>query len=89
MNAIKCEIPKKCVMRDSNGVCKLNIICLPIVDKCVECGKIENDYCRIYPSPRAKWSAGRVCPSATHVKEDIPKIESKRRFGQQKQKKKK
>ncbi len=58
----------------------------PIVDKCVGCENIEDDKCRIWASPAAKWRIG-VCPSATHVKAAVKETEQKVRVGQQKQKK--
>lgn len=61
----------------------------PIVEKCIGCENIaEEDKCRIWAAPAAKWRLG-TCPSATHVKVDgRPVQEQKVRVGQQKQKKK-
>jgi hypothetical protein len=60
----------------------------PIVDKCTGCENVEEDKCRIWAAPAAKWRLG-ICPSATHVKlEGGPTSVQKVRVGQQKQKKK-
>lgn len=61
---------------------------MPIVDRCAGCGNIEENVCRIWISPAAKWRLG-TCPSATHVSVEIVETtEQKVRVGQQKQKKK-
>ncbi|GLI32884.1 PxxKW family cysteine-rich protein [Desulforhabdus amnigena] len=59
----------------------------PIVEQCNGCGNIEEDKCRIWTTPAAKWRMGK-CPSATHVKIEVKGTEQKIRVGQQKQKKK-
>jgi len=87
MVVIKCEIPKKCLMRNEDGTCKLGIICLPIVEQCKGCDRIENGYCKVYTSPKVKWASNRICPMASHVEIEIKKQEGKKRAGQQKQKK--
>jgi len=80
----KCNIPKNSCTARKNGYCLLGIECLPIIDKCEGCAKIENGYCKMYINPAAKWKLG-ICPGATHVKKET-KEERRRRLGQQKQK---
>ncbi len=81
-----CEVPRTfCNLRDSDGYCRLEKPCLPIIDKCEGCGKIENGYCMLYIAPVVKWRSGR-CPAATHIQTDN-KNSKKIRVGQQKQKK--
>ena len=60
----------------------------PFVEECTGCDHIEGDVCRIRVSPSTKWRTG-LCPSATHVKVDIPKVEQKVLVGRQQQKQKK
>lgn len=60
----------------------------PVVNQCVGCDNIEEEVCRIWVSPEAKWRLG-ACPSATHIKVQTKETEQKVRVGQQKQKKKK
>ena len=61
----------------------------PIVEQCIGCENItEEDKCRIWVVPAAKWRTGK-CPSATHVKVETKQPEQKVRVGQQKQKKNK
>lgn len=82
-----CDIPKKkCDLRKENGSCKLMVECLPIVEKCKGCAKVENDYCVSYYNPKAKWVGERNCPLATHVETEAQK-KKKIRVGQQKQRK--
>jgi hypothetical protein len=59
-----------------------------IVDKCEGCSHIQEDNCKIWNCPAAKWKLG-ICPSATHVDRGLKKVEEKVRIGQQKSKKKK
>ena len=74
----------------------------PIVEKCLGCENIKEEatkeykvgrpydgsYCSSYAHPGAKWRVG-VCPRATHIEKEIEKEKiSKKRVGQQKQKKK-
>jgi len=81
----KCNIPKKnCTVR-RDGYCMLDVRCKPIIDKCVGCAKIENNYCQMYINPSIKWRLG-VCPGATHVKKKVTDKQRKR-VGQQKQRK--
>lgn len=87
MTVIKCEIPKKCPMRKKDGSCALNIICLPIVEQCRGCDRVENGYCTVYTTPKAKWTLSKICPMASHVKIESNKSGGKQRVGQQKQKK--
>ena len=83
-----CDIPKNfCNLRDKDGSCRIERPCLPIVDQCKGCEKIENGYCKVYISPTAKWSNGKVCPIASIAKEEAE--HNKVRIGQQKQKKNK
>lgn len=81
-----CDVPKTfCNLREEDGSCRLKRPCLPIVEQCGSCDKIENGYCKAYVAPIVKWARGRICPIATHLeKEDAKK---KVRVGQQKQKK--
>ena len=58
----------------------------PIVEQCKGCANIEDEHCRIWVAPAAKWRFG-ACPSATHVAVEVKTKEQKVRVGQQKQKK--
>ena len=81
-----CGIPKKfCNLRGEDRSCMLNRPCLPIVEQCEGCIKIENGYCKAYTSPAVKWSYGSKCPMSTQFKieEDTKKV----RVGQPKHKK--
>lgn len=60
----------------------------PIVEKCEGCEKVIDNVCSIWYSPETRWRIGR-CPNATHITIDFKKEDTKRRTGQQKQKKKK
>jgi hypothetical protein len=85
----KCNIPKDCLSKSEEGLCKAGIVCDPIVEKCNGCNKIEDSYCKSYPRPSAMWRTSQVCPLASHVMYQDPKfIAEKLRIGQQKQKKK-
>jgi len=46
----------------------------PVVEKCTGCERIvtvdDNQYCRSYASPAAKWKLG-ICNFATHEKPEI------------------
>jgi len=99
MDYITCDIPKeKCNLREADNICRLNVRCLPVVDRCKgadgsietgsrECKRINNGYCLIYYNPASKWVADRHCPMATHYEtEELQK--AKIRIGQQKQKRK-
>lgn len=81
-----CDIPKKfCNLREKDGSCGLKRACLPIVEQCEGCEKIENGYCKAYIYPAVKWSHGANCPMATHIETEEEK-RKKLRIGQQKQK---
>jgi len=81
-----CDIPKKfCNLRAKDGLCELKRPCLPIVEQCEGCEKIENGYCKAYIAPAVKWAHGRDCPAATHIETEEEK-KKKLRIGQQKQK---
>lgn len=41
-----------------------------IIDKCIGCGNIEMEFCRVYVYPAARWSAGN-CPKNTHIKKAV------------------
>lgn len=63
----------------------------PIVEKCIGCDRIlkaegDNQLCKAFPYPEAKWRLG-PCSMATHVKVEAAKAAEKTRVGQQKQKK--
>lgn len=97
MGYIICEIPKKnCNLRQENNTCRLNITCLPVIDRCDGtdsseetggrvCTKIDNGYCTAYYNPSSKWVADRHCPMATHYETESERKE-KIRHGQQKSK---
>jgi hypothetical protein len=59
----------------------------PIVPECEGCDNVEDNKCKIWTTPAAKWRIGK-CPSATHIKIETKTAEQKVRVGQQKQKKK-
>ena len=84
----KCLIPKdNCNVRSPEGYCNLNIVCEPIVEKCIGCSKAVNGYCVSYARPSLKWTADRICPVANHVeKKPAAQTEAKKRVGQQKSK---
>jgi len=85
----KCTIPKEiCQQRDANGYCKMGILCMEIVEECEGCSRIDNGYCSAYINPKAKWSAGKQCPLASHLEAKKVEVVGKIRSGQQKQKKK-
>lgn len=91
---MKCDVPKMfCNVRDENGNCTLNTKCRPVVDQCLEnggCNRIDNGYCKAYINPAAKWRQSKICPLSTNFTvrlDDYPR--SKKRVGQQKQKKSK
>ncbi|RLI64772.1 MAG: hypothetical protein DRO67_03635 [Candidatus Asgardarchaeum californiense] len=87
MEYIKCTIPREiCSFRDKNGCCTMGVTCQKIVEECKECNKVEGEYCQVYINPYAKWSHGKKCPMASHLKKEV-RITGKRRVGQQKQKK--
>ena len=78
-----CDIPKKfCNLREKDGSCMLKRPCLPIVEQCEGCEKIENGYCKSYIHPAAKWSHGSKCPMSALFK--IEQDEKKVRIGQPK-----
>lgn len=80
-----CDIPKKfCNLREEDGSCRLSRPCLPIVEQCAGCKRIENGYCRSYAAPNVKWSHGSRCPMFTDFK--IEGEQKKVRVGQQKHK---
>jgi hypothetical protein len=84
-----CDIPKKfCNLRAKDGACELKRPCLPIVEQCEGCERIENGYCKAYTSPVVKWLHGVNCPMATHIETEEEK-KNTLRIGQQKQKIKK
>ncbi len=58
-----------------------------IVKDCIGCDNVEDNFCRIWATPAAKWRLG-VCASATHMKAEVKNEPVKVRVGQQKQKKK-
>jgi hypothetical protein len=77
---IKCEIPKEyCRARSGDGGCMLKITCAKIVEKCKgedqdpSCSRIENNYCRAYINPGAKWGGSRECPLADHLIKETKK----------------
>lgn len=60
-----------------------------ISDRCLGCDNVmENEYCRVYIFPDSKWRIGN-CPLATHIKINPVEKLSKKRAGQQKQRRKK
>ena len=84
-----CDIPKKfCTLRGEDRSCMLKRPCLPIVEQCEGCGKVENGYCKSYTAPAVKWAHGRTCPLAAHIETEEGR-KNKLRVGQQKQKIKK
>jgi len=83
---ITCNIPKSVCSARKNNKCILGIQCKKIIDKCIGCKRIENDYCKLYVIPEIKWRLGD-CPSATHIQKQTS-LSEKRRVGQQKQKRK-
>jgi hypothetical protein len=85
-----CIVPKVCLHKKENGGCMLHVICDPTIDKCKGCDRVPEGYCVSYPKPALMWRITEVCPMASHVKYQSPKIiAEKQRVGQQKQKKKK
>ena len=76
-----------------------NLVRLQIVEECKKgnilnkptkesCERIEENYCKAYAFPNAKWRNGWVCPLATHQSSVSEQKVEKQRVGQQKQKKK-
>jgi len=64
------------------------------VEKCKGCAKvwggaeaIGDNLCEQYARPYAKWNKLGGCEGATHVKRAVAEVPSKKRVGQQKQKK--
>ncbi len=88
---MKCLIPKEnCNARSPEGYCNIHTVCEPIVEKCIGCIKIVNEYCVSYARPSLKWVNDRICPLASHVEKKLaPREEAKKRVGQQKSKQKK
>lgn len=44
------------------------MLCEKIIDKCVGCNRIENEYCKAFIRPTVKWTAGSgECPLANHI----------------------
>lgn len=96
MGYINCEIPKKnCNLREANNTCRLNIVCLPVIDRCKGtddsaetagrvCTRINNGYCTAYYNPESKWVADRHCSLASNYETEYQRKE-KVRVGQQKQ----
>jgi hypothetical protein len=81
-----CDVPKKfCNLRKEDGLCRLERPCLPVVEQCEGCKKIENGYCTSYIAPVIKWSGEKNCPLSTNIKLEYNK--DKVRIGQQKGKK--
>lgn len=56
----------------------------PIIEKCVGCNKVENNFCKIFPFPDKKWRMSD-CPMASHIVKEV--VKEKQRIGQQKQQK--
>ena len=77
-------------MRD--WVTEIDKIKAPIVDECLTgntdkpCNRIENNKCKAFVTPKAKWTRGN-CPMSTNFIVEI-KDTKRVRVGQQKQKKK-
>jgi hypothetical protein len=66
MNII-CDIPKVfCNVRDLNSYCMLDKLCDKIVEQCVGCNRVENDYCKAFICPTTKWLTGD-CALASHI----------------------
>ncbi len=98
MGYIICDIPKtNCNLREADNSCRLNIKCLPVIDRCEgtdsseetggrKCKKIDNGYCTAYYNPSSKWVADRHCPIASHY-ETEEQQKKKTRIGQQKSRK--
>jgi hypothetical protein len=62
-----CEIPKVfCNVRDLNSHCMAEMLCEKIIDKCVGCNRVENDYCKAFIHPTVKWLTGD-CALANHI----------------------
>ena len=58
-----------------------------VIEKCEGCNHIiDYDYCESYLHPNMKWRLGN-CPAATHIVKEFE--QTKKRIGQQKQKKRK
>jgi len=80
-----CDIPRTfCNLREEDGSCQLKRPCLPIVEQCEGCDKVENGYCKSYIAPAMKWVGGVNCPMAVHLEKEEKK--KKIRVGQQKHK---
>jgi len=88
MDYIKCEIPKKnCHVRTADNNCGWEVVCQEIVEQCIGCSHIENNYCQAYILPVNRWNTGKECTLASHLQ--AKKLAAgKVRIGQQKQKKK-
>lgn len=87
MDYVECKIPKEFCNVRKNGMCLLNTECQKIVEQCMGCNRVENDYCKAYINPASKWMGDRECPMATHIEHESKK-DKKVRVGQQKQSKK-
>ena len=67
-----------------------------IHEKCIGCNRYETftagdesrSLCKVYRNPSYWWER-KGCPVATHAKREVAEDTSKKRLGQQKQKKKK
>lgn len=69
--SIICNIPKEvCNARESDGTCRAGRLCEKIVEQCIGCSHIENEYCKTYIRPATKWMSGN-CPSATHIVKEV------------------
>ena len=58
-----------------------------IVEQCVGCNKVDNSLCQAYENPGAWFRNGKHCPLASHIHSASSAPTSKKRVGQQKQKK--
>ena len=81
----RCEILKTCQQRSDEGMCKLSIMCLPIIDKCEGCNRSENNYCKVCSAPEVKWRVNKTCPMATHIKAEVKEVKKINPLKQSKQ----
>lgn len=75
LNCLTVKSGEKCSFMTKKGCGYNGGTCLPIIEKCVGCKNVKNEYCSIYPEPLAKWGVGG-CGFATHIEKEL--VEAKK-----------
>lgn len=64
----------ECSFAKASGCSYIGTSCAQVIEKCIGCSRIVDNFCSTYPDPVLKWAYGYQCPMATHIKKEAVEV---------------